>query len=382
MLLMANVVIEGLTKEYRGAAGEIIPALQDLTLSVNPGELLVIVGPSGSGKTTTLRLLAGLESPTKGVIRIDGRDMRSVAARDRDIAMVFQNQALYPHMSVRENLAFGLELRKVPRAEIEQRVVAAANTLDLGGCLDRKPEALSGGQRQRVALGRALVRKPGLFLFDEPLSNLDPPLRLQMRGQIARLHARLGAAMIYVTHDQAEAMALADRIAVLNRGSLQQIGEPLQVYRRPANLFVAGFIGSPPINWFQGSIVRDVGELRFRALPSAASGSPMWVLKLDLPGNEALTGFVGRPVMLGLRPEHLRCCVDGSVSGPDATVAAVPEMVEHLGPETYIYLSHEGGTLIARTPGDAHIPLNRPTAVHLAMRYARFFDPETGCAIE
>src|SRR5215470_15297525 len=227
---MASVILESLTKEYRGPAGEIVPALRNLTLSVSQGELLVIVGPSGSGKTTALRLLAGLEAPTRGDIRIDGRNMRSVAARDRDIAMVFQNQALYPHMSVRENLAFGLELRKVPRGEIEQRVAEAANTLDLDGCLDRKPEALSGGQRQRVALGRALVRKPGLFLFDEPLSNLDPPLRLQMRGQIARLHARLGATMIYVTHDQGEAMALADRVAVLNRGSLQQIGKPLEIY--------------------------------------------------------------------------------------------------------------------------------------------------------
>jgi multiple sugar transport system ATP-binding protein len=240
---MARVAIEHLTKEFKGPHGEHIRALTDASLTANSGEFLVIVGPSGCGKTTTLRIIAGLEEPTGGTVQIDGEVVNSVAPKDRDIAMVFQNGALYPHMTVFENMVFGLQARKCPRAEADQRVREAAEVLDLGGCLERKPDALSGGQRQRVALGRAMVRRPKVFLFDEPLANLDAPMRLQMRAEISRLHTRLAATMIYVTHDQVEAMALGDRIAVMRDGAIQQVAKPMTLYREPANLFVAGFIG-------------------------------------------------------------------------------------------------------------------------------------------
>jgi multiple sugar transport system ATP-binding protein len=382
MIPVARVEIDELTKQFRGATGELIAAVDALTLSVAEGELLVILGPSGSGKTTTLRLVAGLEQPTNGTIRIDGQVMNGVDPGLRDVAMVFQNQALYPHLSVYENLALGLELRKVPRKEIETRVREAAAALDLAGCLERKPESLSGGQRQRVALGRALVRKPGLFLFDEPLSNLDPRLRLQMRAEVSRLHARLGATMIYVTHDQGEAMALANRIAVLKDGVLQQVAEPLKIYEQPGNLFVAGFVGSPPMNLFHGRIAREPGGFLFRGeVPAGVSPSAPLVMKLDAALNGRLERFLDRPVVMGLRPE-LFTWSDTANPTPDcAKVEAVVEVVEKLGPETYIHLDGGGQRFIARVPAGATIPLNQRTVVCVNLRQAHFFDPGTGKVI-
>jgi multiple sugar transport system ATP-binding protein len=247
--LVAQVVIAHLTKLFAGASGESVRAVEDLSLVVEDREFLVLVGPSGCGKTTTLRLIAGLEEPTQGTISIGGRPVTNLPPKERDVAMVFQNPALYPHLSAYDNMAFGLTLRKCPKAEIQRRVVEAAELLDLNGCLPRRPHELSGGQRQRVAIGRAIVRRPALFLFDEPLSNLDAPLRAQMREEIARLHTQLGASMVYVTHDQVEAMTLGDRVAVLQAGVLQQVGPPVELYRRPANPFVASFIGSLPMNF-------------------------------------------------------------------------------------------------------------------------------------
>ena len=246
---MARVVIENLTKVFKGLGGQVIRAVDNISLAAEDQEFLVLVGPSGCGKTTTLRLIAGLEEATHGTISIGGRIMNGVAPKDRDVAMVFQNYALYPHMSAYENMAFGLKLRRCPKAEIERRVNEAAELLGLNGCLKRQPHELSGGQRQRVAIGRAIVRRPRLFLFDEPLSNLDAPLRAQMRDEIARLHGQLGATIIYVTHDQVEAMTLGDRVVVMQRGVIQQVGEPEELYRRPANPFVAGFIGALPMNF-------------------------------------------------------------------------------------------------------------------------------------
>src|SRR6266567_4719743 len=242
---VARVVIEHLSKVFTGPRGESIHAVVDASLSVEDKEFVVLVGPSGCGKTTTLRLIAGLEEASSGAISIDGQVVSDLVPRDRNIAMVFQNYALYPHMSVYENMAFGLKVRNHPKAEIEKRVKEAAEILDLLPCLNRKPAALSGGQRQRVAVGRAIVRRPKVFLFDEPLSNLDANLRVQMRTEIAKLHQRLQATMIYVTHDQVEAMTMADRIFIMQNGTLQQTGMPLEVYGQPANRFVAGFIGSP-----------------------------------------------------------------------------------------------------------------------------------------
>ena len=261
---MAQVVLDHLTKVFQGPGRESIRAVDDACLVVEDKELLVLVGPSGCGKTTNLRLIAGLEEPTTGTISINGQVVNDLPPKARDIAMVFQNHALYPHMSAYDNMAFGLTLRHHPKAEISKRVKDAAQILELTACLDRKPAALSGGQRQRVALGRAIVRQPKLFLLDEPLSNLDAQTRLQMRAEIARLHTRLAATMIYVTHDQVEALTLGHRIAVLKAGVIQQVADPMTVYQQPANLFVAGFIGSPPMNFFHGTLLAKGGMFCFQ----------------------------------------------------------------------------------------------------------------------
>ena len=290
------------------------PAVDDFTFEVKPGEFLVLVGPSGCGKSTTLRMVAGLELPTSGRILIGGRDVTTLPPKDRDIAMVFQNYALYPHMTVRENMSFALRLRHVPKPEIARRVDAAAETLGLTAYLDRLPKALSGGQRQRVAVGRAIVREPAVFLFDEPLSNLDAKMRVEMRAEIVRLHHRLGATMIYVTHDQTEAMTMGDRIVVMEGGRIQQAAPPLEVYDHPANKFVASFIGTPPMN----------------LLPPGV---------LDL----------GRTV--GVRPEHLR--VFPAADAPEGALLAHVDIVEPLGAETLVHavLDARKTPVVARVPG-------------------------------
>ena len=309
----AGVSFRHVEKVY--AAGQ-PPAVDDFTLDVRPGEFLVLVGPSGCGKSTTLRMVAGLELPTGGTVSIGGRDVTYLPPKDRDIAMVFQNYALYPHMTVRENMGFALRLRHVPKDEIARRVAAAAGTLGLVPYLDRLPKALSGGQRQRVALGRAIVREPAVFLFDEPLSNLDAKMRVEMRAEIVRLHQRLGATMIYVTHDQVEAMTMGERIVVMSGGRIQQAAAPMEVYHRPANRFVASFIGTPPMNLVPPGI-------------------------LDL----------GRTV--GIRPEAVRVekADDGAGDGLSATV----DLVEPLGAETLVHavLDRRNVAMTARVAGDA-----------------------------
>ena len=308
---MAEVVFSRVGKTY--ARGE-TAAVRNFDLTVRDGEFLVLVGPSGCGKSTTLRMVAGLETPTEGSISIGGRDVTRLPPKDRDIAMVFQNYALYPHMTVRENMAFGLKLRRFPKDEIERRVSAAAGALGLAPYLKRLPKALSGGQRQRVALGRAIVREPAVFLFDEPLSNLDAKMRVEMRAEIIRLHHRLGATMIYVTHDQTEAMTMGERIVVMSQGEIQQVAPPLEVYERPANPFVAGFIGTPPMNLF------PVGTLD--------------------PAR-----------IVGLRPEHLRLVPSADRAGARTTV----DFVEPLGSETLVHVLY-GPTrfpVIVRVPGFA-----------------------------
>ncbi|MFZ5470576.1 MAG: ABC transporter ATP-binding protein [Myxococcota bacterium] len=314
---MSEVVLSGVCKSF--GANQIVRGV-DLTIA--EGEFLVLVGPSGCGKTTLLRLIAGLEQIDGGELRIDGRRMNELPPRDRDVAMVFQSYALYPHMSVRENLAFGLTLRKVPKAEIDARVAEAAQLLELSTLLERKPKQLSGGQRQRVAMGRAIVRAPKIFLFDEPLSNLDTALRVQMRGELARLHRKLGTTMIYVTHDQVEAMTLASRVAVLNQGVLQQVGAPLELYDRPVNRFVAGFLGSPAMNFLPARRVGDELLGRTFRLPAPKN--------LETP-----------EVLLGLRPQDLRVSGQGPFHG---TVDAV----ERLGFDGYAFLSTDDGPMAAR----------------------------------
>ena len=291
---MAEVILKNVTKVYEG--GQV--AAKDINIEVKDKEFVVLVGPSGCGKSTTLRMIAGLEEITEGELFIDGKKVNDVSPKDRDIAMVFQNYALYPHMSVYENMAFGLKLRKFDKEEIKERVNEAAMILGLEDYLDRKPKALSGGQRQRVAVGRAIVRKPKVFLFDEPLSNLDAKLRVQMRTEISKLHQSLGATMIYVTHDQTEAMTMGDRIVIMKDGVVNQIDTPLKLYNKPANRFVAGFIGSPAMNFIKGKI-ENGSTVIFKS-----SGGD---LKLDLPADisENLRKFVNKEVWMGIRPEDI-----------------------------------------------------------------------------
>ena len=368
---MASVVLEQLSKVFKGPRGETIPAVNNASLTVAQGEFLVFVGPSGCGKSTTLRMIAGLEDITSGTISIDGHVVNKIPPKDRDIAMVFQNHALYPHMTVYENMAFGLKLRKYSRAEIEERVNRAAGILGLSDCLNRQPRELSGGQRQRVAVGRAIVRQPKVFLFDEPLSNLDAQMRVQMRREISALHTRLGATMTYVTHDQVEAMTMGDRIVVMKDGIIQQIAEPMELYHHPANMFVAGFIGSPPMNFFKGTIARKNGAPFFQEETNSASGATGFSVRLPEEKAAALTAYDGKKIVLGLRPENI---TDQS-GASDATIEATAEIIEPLGAETYLYAATGGHSFVARIQ-NAHQPKTR-VALKLDLTNANCFDPVT-----
>ncbi len=346
---MASVSLRNLHKRYDSG----FHAVRGISLEIPDGEFLVLVGPSGCGKSTTLRMLAGLEEVTEGDVRIGDRVVNDVAPGDRDIAMVFQNYALYPHLTVRDNMAFGLRMRGTPRPEIDRRVQAAAESLSIEGLLARRPRELSGGQRQRVALGRAIVREPAVFLFDEPLSNLDAKLRVQMRAELARLHRRLRTTVVYVTHDQVEAMTLGDRIVLMNHGVIQQADAPLAIYRRPANRFVAAFIGSPTMNFFPG---------RIEAGAFAVAGT-----EVRVPLDGEATGLPAGPAVLGIRPEDL------VLAGEAAAVATVPvDVVEQTGHETFAHFMLAGDDHVVRLSGDVgarpgdRLPLAvRPGGIHL-----------------
>jgi multiple sugar transport system ATP-binding protein len=374
---MAKVVLENLVKTFREKNGSEVRAVNGISLSVEDREFMVLVGPSGCGKSTALRMIAGLEDVSAGSVSIDGRTVNDVPPKDRDIAMVFQNYALYPHMSVYENMAFGLKLRKLPKPEIEARVREAASLLGLEPYLDRKPKALSGGQRQRVAVGRAIVRKPKVFLFDEPLSNLDARMRVAMRMELSRLHARLGATMIYVTHDQVEAMTMGDRICVMKDGKVMQIDEPLALYNRPRNLFVAGFIGSPPMNFFRGRIRRAGDRLVFDEEGGAAGA-----LQLELPAKalRVAEGKAERPVVLGIRPEDLNEAVDGATAA-DAQIEAKVELSESMGAETYLHFRGGPSGFMARVrPAQAH-KINQTVRLSFDPDRVHLFDAATEEAI-
>ena len=370
---MASVRLESLRKIYRNGDGDLV-AVHDADLDVSDGELIVLVGPSGCGKSTLLRMIAGLETISGGRLYIGERLVNDVPPKERDTAMVFQNYALYPHMTVYDNLSFGLRLQKLPREEIDGRVRETARILDMADVLKRKPRHLSGGQRQRVALGRAIVRHPRVFLFDEPLSNLDARLRVQMRGEIARLHRRLAATMIYVTHDQVEAMTLGERIAVLREGRIQQVGPPMLLYERPANRFVAGFLGSPAMNFLEGVVVEDGGPV-FRSEDSE--------LTLDLSETQALAdGYRGRSVTLGIRPEDIRVSGTGPTRGPAAEATLRLEYVESLGNEMFVYARGGKHPIVARVaPGPLPEP-GQPIRFAFEIGRLHFFDSATGDRIE
>ena len=373
---MGRLVLENVTKSFPGPRRQKIPAVRDLSFTVGDGALLAIVGPSGCGKTTTLRLIAGLETPDAGSILLDGKPMAGVPPQDRDVAMVFQDHALFPHLTVFENMALGLRLRKVPRAETARRVSAAAEMLDLTPLLERRPAELSGGECQRAALGRALTRHPRVFLLDEPLSNLDAPLRLQLRGEIARLRRRLSATMVLVTHDQAEALALADTVAVMKDGAVQQLAPPRELYCHPASRFVAGFIGSPPMNFFEGALAQENGLLFFH---ERAANGPSFSLPLDENTSRALRPHAGHAVTLGLRPEHIVPAVPGNAS---RAVQAVLDRIEPAGADTLAWFSTGAHAFIARAPWDAFPKTTGPFPLDFKMAHALFFDPATGAAIE
>jgi multiple sugar transport system ATP-binding protein len=361
---MANVKLEQVRKEFL-AGGKMRVAVDDVSLDIPDGEFCVLVGPSGCGKSTTLRIVAGLETLTSGRVLIGDQEVTNLAPRDRDIAMVFQSYALYPHMTAYENMGFALKLRGTPRPDIDSRVRQAAELLGITELLDRKPKQLSGGERQRIALGRAIVRQPKAFLFDEPLSNLDAKLRLQMRREIAALHRRLAATMIYVTHDQVEAMTLGDRIVVLDKGQVQQIATPMTLYDRPRNTFVASFIGSPAMNLVPGEIVRE-GVLRFEP----AGGG--WNLELPAAVANALPETPGRKVILGVRPEDLRAA-EGEGNG----FVAVVELAELLGNELLLHV--KAGTHAMTVRSEARTPPQPGSSVRLQANPAKlhWFDPET-----
>jgi multiple sugar transport system ATP-binding protein len=379
---VARVILEHLTKDFPGPNGESIRAVSDLDLTVGHRELLVLVGPSGCGKTTTLRLLAGLEEPTAGTISIDGQVLNGTAPKDRDLAMVFQSPALYPHLSVYDNLAFRLKVRKCGKAEIAQRVKEAAQMLGLSDSLARLPMTLSGGQRQRVAIGRALVRRPGLFLFDEPLSNLDPQMRLQLRSELARLHSWFESTMLYVTHDQSEAMMLGDRIAVMQAGKLQQAGKPLEVYRHPANLFVADFIGSPAMNFLTGQLLPERGALQFENL-SDGGAPPASRLRLPLTEGAArkLQAYAGKTIVLGVRPEHISASAPRPDAKPGQTLAATVQVIETTGAEAFLHTTGGGKPLAVRVSAEERFDLGEQVLLGFDMGQAHFFDPTTKQAV-
>jgi multiple sugar transport system ATP-binding protein len=398
---VAEVTFQGVSKIYPDGTR----AVNDFNLGIEDGEFMVLVGPSGCGKTTALRMVAGLEDISEGQLKIGERVVNHVPPRDRDIAMVFQSYALYPHLTVYDNIAFGLKLKKMPKQEIEKRVQDAARVLGLEGFLDKKPRALSGGQRQRVAMGRAIVREPSAFLMDEPLSNLDAKLRVQMRAEIAKLQSDLGTTTVYVTHDQIEAMTMGDRVAVMRKGELQQVATPQELYDRPLNLFVGGFIGSPAMNLVEATLERANGGL------AVVAGSQKIALGEEtLSARPALKGFEGRPLILGIRPEDL----EDATLAPDAadrTLTGQVQLTEALGSEVMVHFSIDashaitdevrelrkdagtedmassgplaegGATMVGRFGARSKARKGEPIKVAVDTRALHFFDPETGLGI-
>ncbi len=362
---MAQVSLKNLTKIFPGN----VTAVSGVNLGVENKEFLVLVGPSGCGKSTTLRMIAGLEKCTSGDIWIGNKKVDDIPAKDRDIAMVFQNYALYPHMTVYENMSFALRLRKFPKPEIDARVKEAAEILSIKNLLARRPRELSGGQRQRVAVGRAIVRKPIVFLFDEPLSNLDAKMRVQMRTELNKLHIRLQSTMIYVTHDQTEAMTMGNRIAVMKDGVIQQVADPIALYDKPVNKFVAGFIGSPPMNFVNGRVIKKHDKFYFT--------ENRFKVKIveDMYGK--LLSYEGKEVVFGIRPEDIYDKLFISTASPDNCVKGVVEIVEPMGAEVFLYITAGNSSLVARVGGHDKPEVSQDIDLVFDMSKVHFFDKDT-----
>jgi len=367
---MASITLKNIKKIYPGD----VVAVADFNLEIPDKEFVVLVGPSGCGKSTTLRMIAGLEEITEGDLHIGDRLVNDVPPKDRDIAMVFQNYALYPHMTVYKNMAFGLTLRKMPKDQIDQRVKEAARILDIEELLDRKPKALSGGQRQRVALGRAMVRNPAVFLLDEPLSNLDAKLRASMRTELIRLHQRLETTFVYVTHDQTEAMTMGDRIVVMKDGFIQQVDNPQELFDKPCNLFVAGFIGSPQMNFLEGTLGKNGDQYYFES-----EGDKHYIPAAKV--NDNLPGFVGKEVILGIRPEDIHDEEQALTAEGFSIIDALVEVRELMGSEVYLYLKYKEKQLMARVPTTVASKTDSSVQVAIDMNKVHLFDVETENAI-
>lgn len=363
---MAGLSLKSINKKYPNG----YHAVKDVNLEIEDKEFIVLVGPSGCGKSTTLRMIAGLEDISSGELYIEDRQVNEVAPKDRDIAMVFQNYALYPHMTVYDNMAFGLKLRKVSKAEMDQKVKTAAQVLGIEDLLSRKPKELSGGQRQRVALGRAIVREPKVFLMDEPLSNLDAKLRVQMRAELIKLHNRLQTTFIYVTHDQTEAMTMGSRIVVMKDGIVQQVADPQTIYDKPANLFVASFIGSPQMNFIDSRIIDETGKLYIE----------FQGVRVEIPEEQARTirgrGYEGKEVIFGIRPQHIykHTCSDNQAQDP---LSATIEVKELLGSEIYLYLIINGHNVTACMAPDTKAEIGQSIDIYFDMKNMHLFDKET-----
>ena len=367
---MSSVTLKNIYKKYAGG----VVAVSDFNLEIQDKEFIILVGPSGCGKSTTLRMIAGLEEISEGELYIDDKLVNEVAPKDRDIAMVFQNYALYPHMTVFDNMAFGLKLRKTPKAEITRRVEEAAKILDITHLLDRKPKALSGGQRQRVALGRAIVREPKVFLLDEPLSNLDAKLRAQMRTELAKLHKKLGTTFIYVTHDQTEAMTMGDRIVVMKDGFIQQVDTPQNLYSKPVNMFVAGFIGSPQMNFINATLDKD-GDKIVAKFNGFAINVPA-----EKNVDKKLDEYVGKDVVIGVRPEDIYDDEESLAKYADGVISAKVEVTELMGAEIFLYLACGDNQITARVDPTSQTQAGEEIKIAINTKNLHVFDKETeGC---
>lgn len=372
---MGGIKLENISKIYQSKDKVKSKAVDSINLEIKDKEFIVLVGPSGCGKSTTLRMIAGLEEITEGNLFIDGKLVNDIPPKDRDISIVFQNYALYPHMTAYQNLAFGLKIKKIKKEIIHSRVMEAAKILEIEDLLDRKPKTMSGGQNQRVAIGRAIVRKPKVFLFDEPLSNLDAKLRGQMRIEIAKLHKTLQTTVVYVTHDQVEAMTLGERIVLMDKGKIQQVDSPVELYNNPKNLFVAGFIGTPTMNFIDGKVSETPSQLVFKDL----SGE----FKFNLPHGHFLKNHLDKTVILGIRSENIYSQIDKEVQKNEfAILNCTIQFIEELGHEKFAFASLNGKEIISRLKPEAEILIDMPTKLFLKIGMMHFFDKQTGFIIK